>query len=162
MGITSFTVIAALIVRPSSIYPHTIDMPVPSNFFLHPQATTVTVENARTDTALQLAIGFYFANRNTTTTVLYPRKNRSPSRIKKTGVSIRRVAAMHKILFSQLQRAITTGGQLQTRTKALEAEMVLTIAEEAALEEWRLVMYRWGSPIRLDMLKCMEIGRAHV
>ena len=30
--------------------------------------------------------------------------------------------------------------------------MVLTIAEEAALEEWCLVMYRWGSPIRLDML----------
>ena len=33
--------------------------------------------------------------------------------------------------------------------------MVLTIAEEAALEEWCLVMYIWGSPIRLDMLKCM-------
>ena len=33
--------------------------------------------------------------------------------------------------------------------------MVLTIAEETALEEWFLVMYRWGSPIRLDMLKCM-------
>ena len=102
MGITNFTVIAALIVP--SIYPHTIDMPVPSNLLLHPQATTVTVENARTDTAsaLQLAIDFYFANRNTTTTVLYPRKNRSPSRIKKTGISIRRVAAMHKITFSQL------------------------------------------------------------
>ena len=61
---------------------------------------------------------------------------------------------MHKILFSQLQRAITTGGQLQTHTETLEAEMVLTIAE-AALEEWCLVMYRWGSPIRLDMLKCI-------
>ena len=33
--------------------------------------------------------------------------------------------------------------------------MVLTIAEETALEEWFLVMYRWGSPIRLGMLKCM-------
>ena len=40
---------------------------------------------------------------------------------------------MHKILFSQLQRAITTGGQLQTHTETLEAEMVLTIAEAA----WR-------------------------
>ena len=80
MGITNFTVIAALIVP--SIYPHTIDMPVPSNFFLHPQVTTVTVENIRTDTAsaLQLAIDFHFANRNTTTTtVLYPHKNRTPS-----------------------------------------------------------------------------------
>ena len=121
MGITSFTVIAALIVRPFSIYPHTIDIPVPSNFFLHLQATTVTVENARTDTALQLAIDFYFANRNTTTTVLYPRKNRSPSRIKKTGISIRRVAAMHEISFSQLKRAIATGRQLQTRSEAHEA-----------------------------------------
>ena len=33
--------------------------------------------------------------------------------------------------------------------------MVLTIAEEAALEKWCLVMYRWEYPIRLDMLKCM-------
>ena len=82
MGIPNFTVIAALIVP--SIYPRTIDMPVPSNFFLHPQATTVTVENARTDTtsALHLAIDFYFANRKTITTILYPRKNRSPGRIK--------------------------------------------------------------------------------
>ena len=133
MGITSFTVIAALIVRPFSIYPHTIDMPVPSNFFLHLQATTVTVENACTDTALQLAIGFYFANR-TTTPVLYPRKNRSPSRIKKTEVSIRRVVAMHKILFSQFQRAITTSGQLQTCSEALEAEIVLTILKK---QLWR-------------------------
>ena len=62
---------------------------------------------------------------------------------------------MHKISFSQLQRAIATGRQLQTRSEAHEAEMVLTIAEEAALEEWCLVMYRWGSPIRVDMLKCM-------
>ena len=33
--------------------------------------------------------------------------------------------------------------------------MVLKIAEEAALEEWCLVVYRWGSPIQLDMLKYM-------
>ena len=36
--------------------------------------------------------------------------------------------------------------------------MVLTIAEEAALEEWFLVMYRWGSSIRLGMLKCMAVA----
>jgi hypothetical protein len=62
---------------------------------------------------------------------------------------------MHKIPFSQLQRAIAAGGELQTRSEAHEAEMVLTIAEEAALEEWCLVMYRWGSPVRLDILRCM-------
>ena len=90
MGITNFTVIAALIVP--SIYPHIIDMPVPSNLLLHPQATTVTVENTRTDTAsaLQLAIDSYFANRNTTTTVA-----RTAHQAKS-----RRVAAMHKISFS--------------------------------------------------------------
>ena len=33
--------------------------------------------------------------------------------------------------------------------------MRLTIAEEAALEEWCLAMYRWGSPVRLDILRCM-------
>ena len=43
---------------------------------------------------------------------------------------------MHRIPFSQLQRAIAAGGELQTRSEAHEAEMVLTSAEEAALEEW--------------------------
>ena len=77
-------------------------------------------------------------------------------RIKKTGISNRRVAAMHKITFSQLQRAITTSGELQTHSEAHEAEMALKIAEETALEEWPCdVLYRCGSPIRLDMLKCM-------
>ena len=33
--------------------------------------------------------------------------------------------------------------------------MRLTIAEEAALEEWCLVMYRLRSPVRLDILRCM-------
>ena len=142
-------------VQPSAspTYPH-IHMPASSKISLHPQAT-VTVEHARTDTAIQLAIDFYYANHNTTTTVLYPRNNwRSPNRIKKTGISIRRVAAMHKIPFSQLQRAIAAGGELQTRSEAHEAEMRLTIAEEAALEEWCLAMYRWGSPVRLDILRC--------
>ena len=107
-----------------------------------PQATTVTVESAHTDsdTAIRLAIDFYYANRNTITTVLYPRKNRSPSRIKKTGISIRRVAAIHKISFSQLQHAIAAGGEHPTRSEAHEAEMVLAIAEEAVLEEWCLRM----------------------
>ena len=62
---------------------------------------------------------------------------------------------MHKIPFSQLQRAIVAGRKLRTRSAAHEVEMVLTIAEEAALEEWCLVMYRWGSPVRLDILRCM-------
>ena len=62
---------------------------------------------------------------------------------------------MHSISYSQLRRAIAAGGELQTRSEAHEAEMVLTIAEEAALEEWCLVMYRWGSPVWLDILRCM-------
>ena len=62
---------------------------------------------------------------------------------------------MHEIPFSQLQRAIAVGGELQTRSEAHEADMVLTIAEEAALEEWCLAMYRWESPVRLDILRCM-------
>ena len=109
-----------------------IHMPVPN---LHPQATR-TVENA---SALQLAIDFYYANRNTITIEPHPRKNRSPSRIKKTGISIRRVAAMHSISYSQLRHTIAAGGELQTRSEAHEAEMTLTIAEEAALEEWCLM-----------------------
>ena len=98
-------------------------------FPLHLQVTTVTVKNAHIDTAIfQLVIDFYYANRNTTTTVLCHRKNRSPSRINKTGISIRRVAAMHKITFLWLQRAIVAGGKLQTCSEAHEAEMVLSIA----------------------------------
>ena len=41
-------------------------MLVSSKIPLHPQATTETVENARKDTAVKSAIGFYCANRNTT------------------------------------------------------------------------------------------------
>ena len=118
-------------------------MPVLS-ICVYPQAT---VENGRTVTAVQLAIDFYQANRNTITTVLYPRDNRSPSRTNKSGSSIRRVAAMHKIPFPQLQRAIVAGGELQTRSEG----MVLAIVEEAALEEWCLAMYRWGYPVRLNV-----------
>ena len=48
---------------------------------------------------------------------------------------------MHKIPFSQLQRAIVAGEKLQTRSEAHEAEMMLTNAKEAILEERCLVMY---------------------
>ena len=41
------------------------------------------------------------------------RYTRSPSRIKNIGVSIRRVAAMHRV-----QRTIAAGGELQTRFEA--------------------------------------------
>ena len=129
-------------------------MPVPSKISLHPQATR-TVENA---SALRLAIDFYYANRDTITIELHPRRNRSPSRIKQTGISIRRVAAMHSISYAQLRRAIAAGGELQSRSEAHEAEMVLTIAEEAALEEWCLVMHRWGSPVRLDVFRSMAVA----
>ena len=48
---------------------------------------------------------------------------------RKTGFLFGEVAEMHRIPFSQLQRAIAAGGELQTRSEAHEAEMVLTIAE---------------------------------
>ena len=50
---------------------------------------------------------------------------------------------------------MAAGGELQTHSEAHEADMALTIAEEAALEELCLVMYRWGSSVRLDILRCM-------
>ena len=59
------------------------------------------------------------------------------------------------VVRGQLQRAIAAGGKLQTCSEVHEARMVLTIAEEAALEEWCLVIYRWGSPVRLDILRCI-------
>jgi hypothetical protein len=51
------------------------------------------------------------------------------------GDSIRRVAQMHEIAYSLLQRAIQAGGETKTRSQAHENDMVLTIAEEEALEE---------------------------
>ena len=65
---------------------------------------------------------------------------------------------MNSISYSQLRRTIAAGGELQTRSKAHEAEMVLTIAEEAALEEWCPVMYRCGSPVRLDIFRRMAVA----
>ena len=37
----------------------------------------------------------------------------------------------------------------------MRSKMVLTISGEADLEEWRPVMYRWGSPVRLNILRYM-------
>ena len=59
---------------------------------------------------------------------IIPRKNRLPSRTKKTRISIQRVVATHEIPFSQLQCAIAAGGELQTRSEAHEAKTVLTIS----------------------------------
>ena len=79
------------------------------------------------DTTIQLAIDFYYGNVNRLTTVLCPCKNCSPSRVKQTEIPIWRVAAMHKIPFSRLQRAIAAGGELQTHSEAHEADEVLTL-----------------------------------
>ena len=116
-------------------------MPVSSKISWHPQATTIT---ATTDnaSAIQLAIDFYQANRNTVTTILHPCKNCSPSQIKKIGISIRRVVAIHRVPFSSLQCTIAAGRELKTRSESHEVEMVLIITE-VALEEWFFVMYRW-------------------
>ena len=85
-------------------------MPVPSNISLHPQATrtAVAVEN---ESALQSGIDFYYAKRNITIE-LQLRENRSPSRIKKIGIAIRRAAALHSISYFQLRSTIAAGGEL--------------------------------------------------
>ena len=61
---------------------------------------------------------------------------------------------MHKIPFPQLQRATEADEELPTHSEAREAEMELTIA---ALEEWCLLMYERGSPVRVDTLRCMVV-----
>jgi hypothetical protein len=48
------------------------------------------------------------------------------------GDSIRRVAQMHEIAYSLLQRAIQAGGEAKARSQAYENGMALTIAEEEA------------------------------
>ena len=83
------------------------------------------VENARTNTEIQSAINLYFKNRNTITTILYPRKDGSQSRTKKTGITIRRFTAIHNIPLSQLQRAIAAGGELAIQSKVEIADLGL-------------------------------------
>jgi len=92
---------------------------------------------------LELAITYYYANRETPVTRLYPAKDRAPGKVVQLGISFRRVATMHQIPFSALQRAIAAGGEIKTRSEAHASHMILIIAEEAALEEWCLHMSFW-------------------
>jgi len=71
------------------------------------------------------------------------------------GCSIRRVAEMHEVAYSVLQRAIAVNGEIKTRSEAHENDMTLTIAEGEALGEWCLHMNRWGYPTRLGLLRSM-------
>ena len=72
-------------VQPSSIYPsHISTMPTPSKISLHPQATIATIENARTDTVIQLAVtGVYSDGRimEASLTLLAKHENLADSRV---------------------------------------------------------------------------------
>src|SRR5205807_4491418 len=61
---------------------------------------------------LELAVTYYYANRETPVTRLYPAKDGVSRKIVQRGISLRRVAAMHQIPFSALQRAVATGGEI--------------------------------------------------
>lgn len=104
---------------------------------------------------LELAITYYYANRETPVTRLYPAKDGVPRKVVRPGISLRRVATMHQVPFSALQRAVAAGGEIKTRSEAHAGDMIFTIAEEAALEEWCLHMSFWGYPVRIDMLRGM-------
>ena len=68
---------------------------------------------------------------------------------------MRPVATMHQITFSALQRAIATGGEIKTHSEDHAGNMIFTIAEEAALEEWCLHRSFWGYQVRIDILQGM-------
>lgn len=105
---------------------------------------------------LQTAVTFYHANRQTPVPRLYRSKDNKGKKVTNYGYSIRRVATMHGVAYSLLQRAITSGGKIKTRSQAHEKEMVLTVEEEKVLEEWCLQnMHGWGYQIRLDLLRNM-------
>jgi len=65
---------------------------------------------------------------------------------------------MHKIPFSALPRAIAAGGEIKTRSEAYADDMIFTIPEKAALEEWCLHMSFWGYPVRIDIIRGMAAG----
>ena len=84
------------------------------------------------------------------------------------GYSIRRVAKMHEIAYSLLQRAIATGpgGKIKTRSEAHEKDMALTIAEEAALEEWccykvNVTSLGHAGVVTAEQTHCPEMGGSH-
>ena len=60
---------------------------------------------------------------------------------------------MHRVQFSSLQRTVAAGGEPKTRPSPYMADMLLTIAKEAASGAWCLVMYRWGSLVQLSSFR---------
>jgi len=104
---------------------------------------------------LKLAITYYYANRETPVIRLYSAKDGVPGKVARPGISIQRVATMHQIPSLALQRAIAVGGEIKTRSEAHASDMIFTIPEEAALEEWCLHMSFWGYPVRIDILRGM-------
>jgi transposase len=67
---------------------------------------SITRRDAGDDSSLQQAINCYYANRETPVEKLYPRANASPAKRITQGWSIRQVAKMYQIPYSQLQRTV--------------------------------------------------------
>ena len=68
----------------------------------------------------QTAISFYDANRETPVPRFYPCKDGKGKKVMNYVYSIRRVANMHEIAYSLLQRAITADGETKARSEAHE------------------------------------------
>ena len=112
-----------------------------------PEGVLIPVNNS-----LRTAISVYFANRKTPVPRFNRCKDVKGEKVENYGYSIRRLANMHEIAYSLLQRAIAAGGETKARSEAHENDMTLTITEEEALEEWCSHMHRWGYPTWLDLL----------
>ena len=102
---------------------------------------------------LELAITYHYANRETQVIRLYPAKEGVPRKVEQQGISLQSVATMHQIPFSARQRAVAAGGETKSCSEAHASDMIFTIPEEAALEEWCLHMSFWGYPVRIDILR---------
>jgi len=66
---------------------------------------------------------------------------------------MRRVAEMHQISHSILQRALA--GNRVSKSASAADQQLLAPAEEIALKIWCLDMAKWGFPVRLDLLRQM-------
>ena len=66
---------------------------------------------------------------------------------------MRRVAEMHQISHSILQRALA--GNRVSKAASGADQQLLAPAEEIALKVWCLDMAKWGFPVRLDLLRQM-------
>jgi hypothetical protein len=78
----------------------------------------------------------------------------------KNSISMRRVAEMHGVSHSTLQRALA-GKQVIKSQSAINQQLLMP-EEEKALKIWCLDLAKWGFPVRIDLSVRFGAGRGQL